>query len=1141
MAKFFIHRPVLAIVISLVILIAGGVCIPNLPIAQYPEICPPVIQVTAQYTGANSQVVEDNVAAPIEQQVNGAEGMLYMRSVCTNQGYYTLQITFDAGRDQDMAMVDVKNRVALATPMLPAEVNAVGVNVDKQSTQTLMYLSLYSADKSRDSLFLSNYATLNIKDQLARVSGVGKVSLMAGERDYAMRIWAKPDKMSQLRVTCDDIIGAVTTQSVQAPAGSIGDPPQKQSVQMQYPVNVKGRLTKPEEFDNCIVSTSGNNSYLRIRDVARTELGASSYNSQGRRDDSDALIIGIYQQPSANSVELAKQVRAKMEELAQVFPVGVNYEVTYDCTIFVEKSIDEVQQTLYEAIGLVLIVVLIFLGSFRATVIPILAVPVSLIGTFAGFAVMGFTINLLTMFGLVLAVGIVVDDAIVVVEAVEAQIEKGLTPLAATEKAMEEVSGPVMAIALVLCAVFVPVAFMGGMTGTMYKQFAVTLAVSVMLSAVVALTMTPALCAIILKPRGESEGLISRFFGLFFGLFNKCFGWLTSIYVFVVRWCIKLVVPALALLAVIYGGAYELITNTATGFIPNEDMGNISISAMLPDGASLERTDAVCKRINKIVRKHSAVEHTISLVGYNVIQGNFASNGGAVIAVLKDWDERPDLKDNALMLARTLQGELKDIHEATIMCVCPPPVPGLSNTGGVTLELQDRAGGSVQNLAQYTNKFCMDAMQSKASAMAYTFFRPSVPIINVDVDRDKLMGLGIPVKSAFTAMQVNLGGYFINQYNDLGRTWNVYLQADSQYRRTPGDIGQIYLRSNTSRAMVPLSNVSTVSQTTGPDVLIRYNLYRAAEVNAEPLPGQSSGQTIAALEQLGKKLPQGYGYEWTSTAFQEKMASGQTTQILLLGLAFVFLFLAAQYESWGVPFAVLLSMPTVIFGALIGVNLAGMDMNIYVQIGMLTLIGLSAKNAILIVEFAKANYEKGMDLVEATVEGARVRFRPILMTSFAFIMGVVPLARAVGASAICRKALGISVMSGMLAATLLGVIVIPALYVFVQRFINIFTGDKRKVKACTPENDAVPTAAKATAEKAEAPKAEVKKEAEAPKAEVKKEAEAPKAEVKKETEAPKAEVKKEAEAPKAEAKAAEPKAEKPEEQKAQPSKKKSKK
>ncbi|MBQ7568831.1 efflux RND transporter permease subunit, partial [bacterium] len=817
--------------------------------------------------------------------------------------------------------------------------------------------------------------------------------------------------------------------------------------------------------------------------------------------------------PDANAVELAEEMRSRMDEIAQNFPTGVNYEVTYDSTIFVKKSIEEVVKTLFEAIELVLIVVLVFLGNFRATLIPILAVPVSLVGTFAGFAALGFTINLLTMFGLVLAVGIVVDDAIVVVEAVELHIEEGLSPMEATEKAMDEVSGPVVAIALVLCAVFVPVAFMGGMTGTMYKQFAVTLAVSVMLSALVALTMTPALCAIILKPRNAAKGPITKVFDAFFGIFNKCFSWLTSIYVFIVRWCIKLVVPALLLLALIYGGAYELMTTTATGFIPNEDMGNVSICATLPDGASLERTNAVCQRINAAVRKHSAVEHTICLVGYNIIQGNFASNGCAVIAVLKDWDERPDSKDNAQVLAHTFQAELKDIHEATIMCVCPPPVPGLSQTGGVTMELQDRAGGSVQNLAQYTNAFCMDAMQNKAASMAYTFFRPSVPIINVDVDRDKLMGLGIPIKSAFTAMQVNLGGYFINQFNDLGRTWNVYLQADSQYRRTPSDIGSIYLRTK-NNAMVPLSNVSTVSETTGPDVLIRYNLYRAAEVNAEPIPGRSSGQTIAAMEELGKKLPQGYGYEWTSTAYQEKLSSGQTTQILGLGLAFVFLFLAAQYESWGVPFAVLLSMPTVIFGALIGVNLAGMDMNIYVQIGMLTLVGLSAKNAILIVEYAKANYEKGMDLVDATVEGARLRFRPILMTSFAFIMGVVPLARAVGASAVCRKALGISVMSGMLAATILGIVVIPALYVFVQKIINIFTGDTRKVKACTPENDKVPAASnadgkaeqKAKPEAKETAKAEAKPEAKAnAKAEAAAEAKAPNAadKPKSEAEAPK--------------------------------------
>ncbi len=1040
MARFFIHRPVFAIVISLVILIAGLVCIPSLPIAQYPEICPPVIQVSATYSGANAEVLEETVASPIEQQVNGAEGMLYMRSVCTNQGNYTLQITFDLSRDQDLAMVDVQNRVSQATPLLPMEVTKTGVTVAKQSTQNLLYITFYSPDKSRDSLFVSNYVTINIKDQLARINGVGSVALLCGARDYSMRLWAQPDKMSKLHVTCDDIITAINTQSVQAPAGSLGDPPQAPGLEFQYPVNVKGRLTTPEEFGNCIVSKApGSASFLRIRDVCNVELGASTYSSDATRDGGECVLLAVYQQPSANGVALAEEIKNKLKEMKEIMPPGIDYEVTYDATIFVTKSIEEVVHTLFEAIVLVLVVVLVFLGNFRATVIPILAVPVSLVGTFAGFASMGFSINLLTMFGLVLAVGIVVDDAIVVVEAVELHIEHGLSPMEATEKAMEEVSGPVIAIALVLCAVFVPVAFMGGMTGIMYKQFAITLSVSVLLSALVALTMTPALCAIILRPRKELHGPAAWFVNGF----NAIFRWMTNIYVFIVRYSIKTFIPAVALIAAIYYGAYYMLSSTPTGFIPNEDMGNVIVSFTLPPGASLERTSAVVEKADAIIRKHDkAVNHTIGLIGYNLIQGNPAANAGGVVAVLKDWDIRTDPKDQSDQLVADLQQELSSIAEANIMVITPPPVPGLSQTGGLTLEYQDRSGGELNTMAAKLNEFVTSLNGSGAVALAYSFLETNIPTIKVDINRDKLINLGIPVNSAFTAMQVNLGGYYINQYNQFGRTWRVMLQADSKYRRAPQDIGSIYLRSGTGD-MVPLSNVSNFAEVTGPDVLIRYNLYRAAEVNAIPAPGRSSGQTIAAIEEQAKSLPAGYGYEWTSTAFQEKIASGQTAQILGLGLVFVFLFLAAQYESWGIPFAVLLSMPTVVLGALLGVQIIGMDLNIYVQIGMLMLIGLSAKNAILIVEYSKAYYEKGMDLLEATVEASRVRFRPILMTSFAFIMGVVPLANAHGASAVCRRALGTSVMCGMLAASVLGIIIIPALYVFVQGLITKVTGDKR--------------------------------------------------------------------------------------------------
>lgn len=1055
MAKFFIHHPVFAIVVSLVILLAGGVSIPALPIAQYPEICPPVIQVTTVYTGANAQTVEETVATPIEQQVNGAEGMLYMRSTCTNQGYYTLQVTFDLSRDQDMAMVDVQNRINQAAATLPSEVNQVGITVAKQSTQNLLYLCIYSEDKSRDSLFLSNYTTINILDQIKRISGVGACNIMCGQRDYAMRMWLQPDKMQKYNITGDDVAAAISSQSQQAASGSIGLPPQPPGQQFQYPVNVKGRLTDPKEFENVILRVNSDGGFLRVKDIADTELGASDYSSEGLRLGEPAVIIGVYQLPDANGVDLAEKIKAKMDELSANFPSGVNYEVTYDSTIFVVKSIEEVVDTLFEAIVLVLIVVFIFLGNVRATLIPILAVPVSLVGTFAGFAVLGFSINLLTMFGLVLAVGIVVDDAIVVVEAVELHIEHGLTPLEATEKAMDEVSGPVVAIALVLCAVFVPVAFMGGLTGELYRQFAVTLAVSVVLSAVVALTLTPALSAMILRPRGK--GLWGPF-GWIINGFNKCFEWATAVYIFLVKKAIHWVPVTLVFIGGLYYGVFYLFTHTPTGFVPTEDTGIVSVSVTLPSGASLERTKEVVDEIEGDLRKLKPVKCTMSLVGFNVLQSTQTSDAGCIILSLKDWSERKDPKEFSDAIEMAINMKYAGYEKAMVQAFLMPAIPGLGNNSGISMQLQDRAGNTVDQLSEATNKYLAAANAKQDTFLAvYTMFKPSIPIIKVDVDRDKLMKLGVPVSSAFMGMQINLGGFYVNQFNEFGRTWRVYLQAASKYRRTASDIGQIYVRG--ANGMVPLSTVTTITETTGPDTLIRYNLYRTAELVAMTIPGVSSGQGMEALENLAKTdLEQGYGYEWTGMSYQEKLASGQTAQILALGLVFVFLFLAAQYESWGVPFSVLAGMPVVVLGAIVGITVAGMDLNIYVQIGILTLIGLSAKNAILIVEYAKAYYEDGVPLVQASVDAAKLRFRPILMTSFAFIMGVVPLARATGASAVCRQALGISVMSGMLAASIIGVVFIPAFYVYVQWVINKVSGESKKVLEARARREALAAA-----------------------------------------------------------------------------------
>jgi HAE1 family hydrophobic/amphiphilic exporter-1/multidrug efflux pump len=1037
-AKFFIHRPVFAIVISIVIVLVGGLSILTLPIAQFPSITPPTVTVEASYTGASAVVVEGAVATAIEKEINGASNMTYMSSRSASDGSYQLTVTFKVGTDLDLAAVDVQNRVQKAESSLPAEVRTAGLTVTKKSPDMLMVITLYSPDRSYDALFLTNFATLNVVNNLLRVDGVG-ASMLVPQRDYAMRIWLRPDKLAKLGLTAGDIATAIQDQNRQAPAGQVGQPPAKPGVDFQYTVNVKGQLSTIGEFEDLVVRMLPDGSLLRIKDVARTELGGQTYSSFGRLNGLPATLVVINQRPGANALETAKGVRATLAQLSKTFPPGLTYQITMDNTRFITASIEEVLHTLGEAVLLVLIVVFLFLGSFRATLIPMLAVPVSLIGTFALFVPLGFSINTLTLFGLVLAIGIVVDDAIVVVEAVEHHIGQGLTPMAATEKAMSEVSGPVMAIALVLCAVFLPVAFLGGITGELYRQFAVTLCISVLLSALVALTLTPALCTMILRARTPMRGPL----GAVVRGFNRVFERATASYTTLVRAGIRHAVLMLGLLLVFMVGAGVLLKILPTGFVPSEDQGYFFSGLTLPDGASMERTDLLAQRDEKFLKQTPGIENVASMGGFNLLTGAFSSNSVSFIATLTPWNERKAADVQLTAILERVQREFAAYPEAVGLAFSPPPIPGLGTSGGFQFEVQDRAGRGVTALARVAQDFVAEAHKRPELAGLYNSLRTSIPQITVEVDRDKVKTLGIPLQEVFAGLQAYLGGLIVNDLSLFGRSWKVMIQAEPEFRLTPDNIASIYVR-NADDQMVPLGTLSKIVSTTGPDIVQRYNVLGAAEISGGAAPGFSSGQAITAMEDVARTaLPDGYGFEWTGTAYQEKQASRAQALIFGLAIVLVFLFLAAQYESWGIPFGVILGLPLGALGAFFAVWLRGLINDVYVQIGLVMLVGLAAKNAILIVEFAKEMYERDRrPVVEAAVEAARLRFRPILMTSFAFILGVVPLVVASGAGAFSRRSLGTAVFGGMTVATALGVFFIPMLFVVIERLRHRIGGRK---------------------------------------------------------------------------------------------------
>ena len=1028
MANFFIRRPIVAIVISIIMVLMGLFTLKGLSIEQYPFLAPPTIRVTATYPGASAVAVEQSVATPIEQEVNGVDKMIYMKSSNTSDGRMQLDVNFEVGVDQDTANVLTQNRVSSAQARLPQEVVQQGVTVKKQSPSILMLISLYSPEGSYDANFLINYSGINLRDQILRIPGVAQVDLFGGA-DYGMRIWLRPDRLARLALTPADVISAIKEQNLQAPAGRVGMAPSPKDQEFTYTVSAPGRLVNPEEFENIILRQTETGAQIRVKDVGRAELGSQDYNSFGRLDGKASGTMAVYLLPGANQLQASEAIYETMRLAKGLFPPDIDYKIVYDTTPAVKASIDGIVHTFIEAVILVTLVVFIFLQNLRATFIPLLTVPVSLIGTFIFFPLLGFSVNTLSMFGLVLAIGIVVDDAIVVVEAVMHHLEHGMNPKEATIQAMKEVSAPVIGIALILSAVFVPVAFLGGLTGRMYQQFALTIAISVLLSAFNALSLSPALCAMFLRAPKPARGPLGKFFRGFNWVFDRS----TKGYVGTTRLLVRRSILTILIIAAVAVGAGLFGRALPAGFIPEEDQGIFGVNVNLPPAASLERTSRVLTQVEQILAKTEGVEAFTTIGGYGVVTSTYQPNFGTIFVRLKPWDDRHSAALHVRGIMAGLQPQLAKISEAVIFPFNIPTISGFGASAGFNFLLQDRSGSlSVQQLGDFSRQFLDAARKRPELANLFTSFDPRYPQVKVDLDREKARKLGVPVDEVFQALSAVMGGSYVNDFNRFGRLFRVYVQADADYRRNPKDIGDIYVRSESTKSMIPLSTLVSITSENGTEVTNRFNLFRSVEINGVPGRGYTSGQALTALEDVFKEtMPRELGFAYSSLSYQEKVAppAGPT---FVLAIVFVFLLLAAMYESWRLPWAVLLGSPLVALGSFFGVWLMGYDNNVYVQIGNIMLIGLAAKNAILIVEFAKAKHEEGMSLEEAALESARLRFRPILMTAFAFILGVVPLIIASGAGAGAQNVMGTAVFWGMLVATFLGVFLIPGNFAFVE-------------------------------------------------------------------------------------------------------------
>ncbi|GAB4056783.1 multidrug efflux RND transporter permease subunit [Uliginosibacterium sediminicola] len=1046
-SRFFIDRPIFAAVISIFIALAGLAAIRVLPIAQYPEIAPPVVQVTTVYPGASAEVLEQTVAAPLENQINGVEHMMYLSSTSASNGAVTITVTFEIGTDIDQAALNVNNRVKQVESRLPEEVRRQGVVVEKGSSSFLQVIAFYSPDERFDDFYTSNYVTLNVLDRLKRIPGTTNVQIF-GAKDYAMRIWIKPDRMAQLGITVAELTAALNSQNAQFAPGKIGQTPAGDGQELVYTITAQGRLPDAKSFEDIIVRSQGNGSKVRLKDVARVELGAKDYDFIGRVNGKPSTLVGIFLQPGANALGVAEDVNKTMKELSAKFPEGLTHKVAYDTTRFVKVSIHEVVKTLCEAMVLVFLVVFLFLQNWRATLIPILAVPVSLLGTFAGMIMLGYSINTLTLFGMVLAIGIVVDDAIVVLENVERIMhEEHLDARKAAIKAMHEVTGPVIAIVLVLVSVFVPIAFLGGLTGELFRQFAVTIAIAVSISGLVALTLTPALCVLILRSEHKADNR-------FFQAFNNFFDRLTRRYTRVVGGLARRAVLGVVLFLCMIGLTAKLWVATPGSLVPDEDQGWFISSVFLPDGASLQRTDKVVQQVTEIIKSNDANQDVMAFTGFDFLGGSYKNSAATIFVIQKPWEER---KLPTQALVGEVYAKTAGLRDAVVLAFNPPAIFGLGQAGGFEFYIQNRGEGGPKRMAEVTQAFMARAAQDKTLAYVQTLWRAQTPQLYIDVDRERAVALGVSLSDAFNTLSATLGSYYVNDFNKYGRTWQVIMSADTQYRMKPDDIGRIYVKSS-SGSMIPLSAFTTVKYSSGPDTLDRFNNLPAVKMLGSGVPGISSGQAIAAIEKIAAEvLPPDFSLDWSGASYQEKRASGASGMALGMAVIMVFLILSAQYEKWSLPLSVLLAVPFGIFGALAGVWLRNfvysflpfpippLANDVYFQIGLVTLIGLAAKNAILIVEFAVLKRHEGMSSIDAAMEAARLRFRPIVMTSLAFILGVVPLAFSSGAGAGARQSVGTGVMFGMMAATFLAIFFVPLFY----RLINDLSGDKKQAGQST--------------------------------------------------------------------------------------------